>query len=205
MEPKPRQKPVGASLGWRVKATRYLYRSHWFDLRQDDVTLPSSEDIVFTYVESQGFVSVVPLTSTGEVILIRVYRYTVDDWGWEVPAGGLGTKQGLSREEAAREELAEETGYVAAGELRHVGTYHSCIGNSNMQAHVYLATDVRLQLKQSLDNTEVIEVHRLPVAVAMDMVRKGEIKDVHSALALLLCEPLIAAQLEPEAPKKEQP
>ena len=38
-------KPVGAGLGWQRRDTRYLYRSGWYDVRQDDVTLPSGEDI----------------------------------------------------------------------------------------------------------------------------------------------------------------
>lgn len=193
----PSPKPVGSELGWRLNATSYLYESRWFDLRQDDVTLPDGEDILFTYVESPGFVSVVPLTATGEVVLIREYRYTVDCWGWAVPAGGLGTKQGVSPDQAAHEELVEETGHVVEGELRHVVSYYSAIGNASIRAHVYLATDVRLRAEQVLDNTEMIEVHVVPVADAMDMVRRGEIDDVHSAYALLLCEPLIGAELAP--------
>jgi len=189
----PNDKPTGSRLGWRLRATRMLYESRWFNLRQDDLTLPGGEDIVFTYVDSPGFVSVVPITPSGEVVLIREYRYTIDRWVWAVPAGGLGSKAGTEPGDAAREELAEETGYVVDGELRHVASYYACVGNASSRAHVYLATDVRPATEQELDQTEMIEIRVVPLEAALEMARSGEIEDGNSQLALLLCEPLLAA------------
>ena len=40
---------------WRVRTTRYLYQSKWFDLRQDDITLPGGDDITYTFVEHPGY------------------------------------------------------------------------------------------------------------------------------------------------------
>jgi len=190
-------KPVGAALGWRRRDTRYLYQSGWYDVRQDDVTLPSGEEIVFTYVEHPGFVSVIALTEAREVVLIRSYRYTVDEWVWEVPAGGLGGKEGHSLEAVAAEELAEESGYVADGPLRHVAASFMSIGNSRTVAHVFLATGARLAGPPRPESTEVIEVHPTPVAEALRMAHAGEIADAASALALLLCEPLLTGDGPP--------
>jgi ADP-ribose pyrophosphatase len=186
-------KPTGAAIGWRLDRTRYLYESPWFDVRQDEVTLPDGTPIVFTYVESPGFVSVVPVTPRGEIVMIREYRYTIDAWSWEIPAGGLGTKPGTDRASAARQELVEETGHVTEDPLRPVGTFHSGIGNGRTRFDVYLATNVRPDRDQDLDDTEFIEVHTRPWRVAMRMARNGDVTDAHSAFALLLCEPWIAA------------
>lgn len=188
-------KPLGRSLGWRLHATRYLYRSQWFDLRQDELSLPSGAPATFTYVEHPGFVTVVPLTAAGEIIMIRSYRYTVDDWAWELPAGGFGNKQGQSPAEVAREELLEETGYRISGELIPVARYYNGIGNTHTEAEIFLATGVELGGPQALDETEQIEVHPLPARQALALARAGAITDGASALALLLCAELIEARL----------
>lgn len=191
----PRGKPLGHSLGWRLHATRYLYQSQWFDLRQDEISLPSGAPATFTYVEHPGFVTVVPLTAAGEIIMIKSYRYTVDDWAWELPAGGFGNKQGLSPADVAREELLEETGYRVDGELIPVARYYNGIGNTHTPAEIFLATDVVWQGTQTLDETEQIEVCPLPAREALALAQSGAVTDGSSALALLLCAPLIEARL----------
>lgn len=188
-------KPLGHGLGWRLHATRYLYQSQWFDLRQDEISLPSGAPATFTYVEHPGFVTVVPLTAAGEIIMIRSYRYTVDDWAWELPAGGYGNKQGLSPAAVAREELLEETGCRVTGELIPVARYYNAIGNSNTVADIFLATGVVRDGAQTLDATEQIEVHPLPAHEALALARSGAVTDGASALALLLCAPLVEARL----------
>lgn len=191
----PDDKPLGRSLGWRLHTTRYLYRSQWFDLRQDAITLPSGAPATFTYVEHPGFVTVVPLTTTGEIVLIRSYRYTVDDWAWELPAGGFGNKQGQSPAEVARAELLEETGCRITGELIPVARYYNGIGNTNTAAEIFLATGVELGGPQALDETEQIEVHPLPARQALALARSGAMTDGASALALLLCAEMVEARL----------
>lgn len=192
---RPRPKPTGQKLGWRLKATRYLYASHWFDLRQDDLDLPNGDPVTFTYVEHPGFVSIVPLTPAGEIVMIRSYRWTVDAWCWEIPAGGLGNKPGRTLEEIAREELLEETGHVAEGRIEQVCSYHNGIGNTSTRAHVFFATGVTHARDPALESTEMIKVHPLPALQALDMARRGEVEDGSSALALLLCAQRIEAAL----------
>lgn len=182
-------KPKAAELGWRLRATNYVYQSDRFDLRQDDLSLPDGEFITFTYVEHPGFVTIVPVTDEGEVVLIRSYRYTVDDWVWELPAGGLGNKPDLLPEAVALEELKEETGHVVKGTLRLVATYYCAVGNARMRGHVFLATGVHREGEQHLEHTEVIQLRLVPIAEALRMARAGEMEDGASALALLLCEP----------------
>lgn len=191
----PQGKPVGAELGWRLRRTRYLYRSDWFDLRQDELHLPNGEPATFTYVEHPGFVSILPLTDQGQILLIRSYRYTVDAWCWELPAGGVGNKPELDLAGVARSELLEETGHVVTGRLEHVTRYHNAIGNSRTPADVFFATGVRPAGEQHLDATEQIEVHPLPAAAVLAMAQGGQIEDGASALAILLCAERIEAAL----------
>ena len=105
----------------------------------------------------------------------------------EVPAGGLSS--GLTPEEVARRELAEEIGGTAA-ELRFIGQFYTSNGISNEVAYVYLATGVELGQAHP-EPTELMEIRLVPVEEALRMAREGEITDGPSALALLWCEPML--------------
>jgi GrpB-like predicted nucleotidyltransferase (UPF0157 family) len=128
--------------------------------------------------------------------MLRTYRYTVDDWCWELPAGGLGDKPGISPEEVARQELREETGGEAQ-EMRRMGWFYTLNGTTNARCTFFLATGVRLDGPPQLEPTEHSEVVLLPVAHAVQMARDGRITDGDSALALLRCEPHLVGHDRP--------
>lgn len=173
----PDKKPI-LSLG-----SRYIWRSQWYNLRQDRVRLPDGSDSTYTVVEHPGAVWIVPLTTDGQVVLVYQYRYAVDDWCWEVPAGGM--QPGVAPEEMARRELLEEVGGEAE-RLRFVARFYTMNGIGSEVAQVYLATGVRLGTPQR-EAMEVMEVRLFPPQEALGMARRGEITDGPSALALLLC------------------
>lgn len=172
---------------WECLASQFIWQSHWYSLRQDRVRATSGQEFTYTLVDHPGAVWVVPVTEQGQIVLIRQYRYPVGEYCLEVPAGGL--SDGLSPEEAARRELAEEIGGTAA-ELRYVGRFYTSNGISNEIAYIYLATGVELGETQR-ELTEEMETRPVPAAEAMRMARCGEISDGPSALALLWCEALL--------------
>lgn len=193
MNNNPNDKPLGASLGWELLGTSRPYESRWHNLRRDEVRLPHGEEIVYTYQEHAGFVTVLPVTGDGQVVMIRSYRYTVDDWCWELPAGGMGDKLGCSPEEVARQELREETGAECV-EMRRIGQFYAMNGTSNARCTYFLATGVQINGRPQLEATEHSEVHLMPLEQAVQMARDGRITDADSALVLLRCEPILAGQ-----------
>lgn len=178
---------------YETLSSRYLWTSRWYNLRQDEIVAPDGSHGTYTVVEHPGAVWIVPVTADGQVILEWQYRYTVQDWCWEVPAGGI--LPGVSPEEMAARELREEIGGTAEL-LEHVAWFYTMNGIGTEVAHVFLARDVRLG-KPEREPTEVMETRSLPIAEALRMARAGEITDGPSALALLLCERL----LEPLLPE----
>jgi ADP-ribose pyrophosphatase len=169
---------------WETLDSKYLWRSRWYNLRQDQVRTQAGHEFTYTLVEHPGAVWVVPVTAEGQVALIWHYRYTVSDWCYEVPAGGL--SPGLTPEEAARRELLEEIGGTAS-DLRYIGQFYTSKGISNEVAYVYLATDVELGAAHR-EPTELMDLRLVPAGKAVRMAREGEISDGPSALALLWCE-----------------
>jgi ADP-ribose pyrophosphatase len=173
---------------WETLDSRFLWQSRWYNLRQDRVRTQDGHEFTYTLIDHPGAVWVVPVTPDGQVVLIRSYRYTVDAWCYEVPAGGLSPGSRLDQsEEVARRELAEEVGGQAA-DLRYVGRFYTFNGISNEVSYVYLATGVELGEAQR-EPTELIEIKLVPAEEALRMARDGEISDGPSALALLWCEP----------------
>jgi ADP-ribose pyrophosphatase len=172
---------------WETINSRLLWESRWYNLRQDRVRTQDGHEFTYTIIDHPGAVWVVPITVDGQVALICAYRYAVDDWCYEVPAGGLGPDGDPA--EMARLELLEEVGGTASA-LRFVGQFYTSNGISNEIAYVYLASGVELG-ESHREPTELMEMRLLPVQEALRMARGGEIKDGPSALALLWCERLL--------------
>lgn len=170
---------------YETLSRKHLWQSKWYNLRQDAIRTPDGTEGTYTIVEHPGAVWVVPVTDAGQVIMEYQYRYTVNDWCWEVPAGGLLPDH--TPEQMARRELEEEIG-GRAEKLRYVGWFYTMNGIGTEVAHVFLATGVQLGPTQR-EPTEIMETRPVPVTEALRMARHGEITDGPSALALLLCEP----------------
>jgi ADP-ribose pyrophosphatase len=181
-----KDKPIsdGAKSPIATVSSTTAWTSPWYRVRQDKVMLPDGSQGVFNVVEHPGATWIIPVTEMGEIVLVRHYRYTVDDWCWEIPAGGI--KDGLSLEETALAELKEEVGGTASS-IQYVGQFYTSNGISNEVAHIFLASGVQLG-EPNHEPAEVMEIRAMPIEKVMKMARRNEISDGPSALALLLCE-----------------
>ena len=146
--------------------------------------MPDGSKGTYNIVQKSPSVWIVPVTAEGNIVLLRQYRYTIDDWCWEVPAGGV--KDGQTPEEAAREELREEIGGYS-DKWTAVGPLYTANGICNEIGHIFIAEDVELR-EVAHEPAEIIEIHQKPVAEVLRMARSNAINDGSSALALLLCQ-----------------
>ncbi len=183
------RKPNAEGAGWHLIRTDRLFENPHFRLRRDRVRIGGHHEIDFAYLETKGAVWVVPVTPEGEIVLIRQYRYAVDDWLWEVPAGGLFDHEG-DPESLARRELQEEVGGTAA-QLQYLGWFYGGAAVTDTRCHLFLARDTHLGLPLQHEPSETIEVHTFPLEQALRMARSGAMRDGRSALALLWSEPFL--------------
>jgi ADP-ribose pyrophosphatase len=164
-------------------------------LREDQIRLPDGSQGVYTVIERPTAVWIVPLLPDGQMVLIRNYRYTIDKWLWEVPAGSI--TPGISPGEMAQRELSEEIGGIAES-LEKVTTFYTWPGQCNELGYVFLARGVTLG-EPHREPTEVMERHIFPVTKAMEMARSGEVADGPSALAILMCAPILESEQPPDS------
>lgn len=119
----------------------------------------------FERVSCDGIVAIVPVTAEGEVLIIRQFRPAVNGYVIEFPAG-LNDK-GETLEAAARRELLEETGY-SAEELIFLAEGPISSGSSSEILTVYLAKRLEFKGIDQRDETEDIEVLKVPIAELHD-------------------------------------
>jgi len=172
---------------FRTLASRIVFQNPWYRIRQDDVLLANGQPSVYNVIELAGAVWIVPLLADGRIALIRQYRYAIDDWCLEIPAGGMG--QETDPRQSAERELKEEVGGVAA-EWHFLGRYWTMKGVGNEAGYFFLARGVVLGTPQH-EATELIEPHIVSVDEALALARSGEMADAPSAFALLLSESLL--------------
>ena len=160
-----------------------IYDGCLLHVKRDTVELPNGKEAVREWIRHPGASAVLPLLPDGRVILVRQYRYPVEKVTLEVPAGKLDAPDEDPRICAERE-LAEETGYTAKS-LTKLTTIATTVGFSNEYIHLYAAEDL-VSGKQHTDEDEFINVVKVPLEEAVDMVRDGRIFDAKSAVSILL-------------------
>ena len=185
------EKPNSAAAGWKHLGSMTHFQNDIFRLREDEVELEGGKKIQYAYVERDAAIVIVPVTPDGEMVLLKQYRYAVDEWCLEVPAGGTHDTGETSLEEVVRKELREEVGGTAKS-LTYVGFFYTANALSDEKCHVFLAEDVALGQKQETESSETIEVQLVPVEKAVEMARSGAVKTGPCALAILMCEPRLA-------------
>jgi 8-oxo-dGTP pyrophosphatase MutT (NUDIX family) len=141
-------------------------------------------------IRSPGAVGVVPLLfedGVPTVVFVRQYRGPLDRYVLEVPAG-MRDVLDEPPERTAERELVEEAG-LSAGRLEYLTHYYSSAGMTDSVLHIYLATDLT-PVERDLHGPEEthMEVLRLPLAEAVDMVVRGEINDSKTVIGLLLVD-----------------
>src|SRR5215204_7437320 len=166
-----------------------------FDGRVFKVTVDTVSEGDLTYqrevVHHQGSAVIVPVHDDGTVALVRQYRHPAVRYLLELPAGSLA--DGERPEAGAARELEEELGLVA-DRLEKLSEFFVSPGFCEEKMWVYLATGLS-EGQQLLDEDEILEVVRLPISEALEMITSGEIQDAKTIIGLMLAAPRVGSPL----------
>lgn len=164
---------------------RLLHAGRKFNFEMLTVSEPGKKPLEREVVRHPGAVIVLPLTTSAagsEVIMIRNWRLSVEDWMWELPAGTL--EKGEDPLVCAHRELEEETGYRAAT-IEPLCRFHTSPGLSDELMWAFVARGLTVG-PQRLEVDEHVTVHRLPAYECVRRAEQAEMTDAKSMLVLLL-------------------
>lgn len=171
--------PAGSA---RVIRHERMYEGKVVSLDVDEVEEPGGVHGTREIVRQPGSVAALPVLSDGRVVLVRQYRYAVDAFVWELPAGRR--DPGETPEAGARRELEEEVG-LRAGALEPISTFWTTPGFCDEVMYLFRATDLE-RVPARPEDDERIEQHTFSLAAALQMIRSGEIREGKTLVALLL-------------------
>lgn len=169
-----------------LKERRTVYEGRIFNLDVDRVELPTGNTVNMEIVRHPGSVVLLAMPSPDQIILIKQYRYTIDQWIWEVPAGSLEPNEDPAA--AAARECEEEIGLMPA-RVERLRSFYPTPGFCNEEMIFFRCSDLREPAPDSTakkDDDEDLEPQTFTLAEAREMVKRGEIVDLKTAVALTL-------------------
>ena len=173
-----------ATAAWTRRSTRTVYENRWIRVDEDVVLVPNGHETIYGIVRCADAVGVLPFVDDDHVLLVQQYRYVAGHPTWEMPTGGREPNETL--EAAAQRELAEESGFRAAG-LEFLTRYHTSKSVVDETAYLYVARGLAPADEQA-DETELLRRRVWPFAEVVSMVTGAEITDSMTVIAVLLEE-----------------
>lgn len=163
-----------------IKQRRSIFRGRVIDVALETVELPDGNRVELEIIRHPGGAAAVALDDDGRVCLLKQYRHAADGWLWELPAGKI--DPGEEPFSTARRELIEEGG-VEAEHWTGLGAMHSSPGVFTEVIHLYLARHLRF-VGHNHEQDEIIQVHWVPLAQALQWCSDGTISDAKSLIGL---------------------
>ena len=167
---------------WTVLSQATVYENNWIRVDHHEVLGPSGGPGVYGTIHFKNqAIGVVPIDESGRVILVGQYRFPLGTYSWEIPEGG--GSRSVPALESAQRELREECGLTSRRwmEIQSMDLSNSV---SDECSTAFLAWELS-EVPAQPDETEKLQVERVPFWDAIDRVKRGEIRDAISVAALL--------------------
>ena len=168
---------------WRQKSSERVYNNPWLTLTHDEVITPAGTEGIYGVVHfHHTAVGVVALDEHDNIVMVRQFRYALNQNSWEIPEGGCADSE--THLTCAQRELQEEAG-LSASHWQPLLQLHTSNSVTDESAVVFLARGFSA-VEQSLEASEsdlIVERFTLPKALAM--IDGGDITDAISVAAIL--------------------
>jgi 8-oxo-dGTP pyrophosphatase MutT (NUDIX family) len=159
---------------WTILESKKIYQNPWISLTEHQVLNPAGGKGIYGEVHFENYaIGIIAIDEDDQIYLVGQYRFPLKQYSWELPEGG-GPLDGNPLDSAKRE-LLEETGLVAK-EWSEVLRMHLSNSVSDELGILYLAKDFE-QFEAQPEETEQLEVKKIPFEAAYRMVMNGEITD----------------------------
>ena len=167
---------------WKTLSGKLVYENPWIRVDEYQIINPSGNPGIYGKVSFKGrAVGIVPVDDEGNTWLVGQYRYTLNEYSWEIPMGAVPFSE--TYEEGALRELKEETGLIA-NKLEFLCKIHTSNSVTDEVGMVYVATELT-EGETEFDDTEDIKVKKIPFKEALEWVMDGRITDSLSVGGIL--------------------
>lgn len=166
----------------KTTASNRTYEGKIFYITKDTAELEDGRQVQRDVVHHSGGVCVVPLTERGTVLMVKQFRYPMQQVTLEIPAGKI--EPGEDPAECGRRELQEEAGRTCK-QYTSLGTLFPTPAYDTEVIHMYLARELSAPGAQNLDDGEFLDVTEIPLEEAVQLVMYGKIPDAKTQIALL--------------------
>jgi len=174
----PNQQPIQP---WRLLDKKNVFKSKWLEVNKEKVSLSNGKVIEDFYTLSgEKLVCIVAVTRDYKIVLVKQYRHGAKKVLWDIPGGGVNKKEIFI--EAAKRELAEETGYESPKWIA-LGQFYPDPARSSTIKKIFLALDAFLspKLKREEIFTELVALEQIKL-----MIKEHQIKELGANLAIIL-------------------
>ncbi len=167
---------------WITHSTEEIYKNPWFRILHNLVTRPDGLPGTYSYLDKTPATGVVALTPEKEIYLVGQFRYAINCYSWEIIEGGVDANE--TPLECIQRELKEEAGLIAKKWEQLGPEIYLSNSVTSEVSYLFLAQDLEITQAQP-EGTEILEVKKVPLKNALEMVESGEITDALSIIAIL--------------------
>lgn len=172
---------------WKTVHIDRVYDNPWIRVEHREVVNPVGKPGIYGVVKFKNkAIGILPVDDEGYIYLVGQYRYPLDEYSWEIPEGGGPLNEDPL--ETAKRELREETGLVAQ-QWKCISRIHTSNSVTDEEGFIYLATGLQSGEAEP-EETEELQLKRVPLTQAVEMVMEGQITD-----SISMCGILMAARI----------
>jgi 8-oxo-dGTP pyrophosphatase MutT (NUDIX family) len=169
---------------WTTLSGEDKYENKWIKVTEYQVLNPSGGKGIYGKVHFKNkAIGVIPVDDAGNTWLVGQFRYTLNEFSWEIPEGGGAFD--TPPMDSAKRELKEETGIVAR-KWSLLTRLHTSNSVTDEEGFIFLAEDLEEGQSEPEETEADLKVWKLPVKDAVQMVLDGKITDSMSVMGLLL-------------------
>ena len=167
---------------WQKLSTREIYENPWIKVREDQIINPSGGKGIYGVVSMKNkAIGIIPIDKNGFTYLVGQYRYTLEEYSWEIPEGG--GPIGIDPLDSAKRELKEETGYTAK-KWTLLSRIHLSNSVTDEEGFIFLAEELE-EGESEPEETEQLHVKKIHLKDALQLVMDNKITDSMSVAGIL--------------------
>ncbi|ELR72116.1 ADP-ribose pyrophosphatase [Fulvivirga imtechensis AK7] len=168
---------------WQMLSKEEKYDNPWINVEEHQIINPGGGRGIYGKVHFKNrAIGIVPLDAEGYTWIVGQYRYTLDEYSWEIPEGGGPMNEDPI--EAAKRELKEETGLTAAN-WEMIMRFHTSNSVTDEVGFIYMATDLTPGPRELEESESDLLLKKLPFSEVLRMVMDQEITDSMSVAGIL--------------------